>query len=53
METIVSTISNFGFPIAMVLWFMFRMEKVLSVVTKTVESNTTAINQLKAAIRKA
>lgn len=39
MEEYLAVISNFGFPIAMCLWFMFRTEKVIN-------KNTQAINKL-------
>ena len=40
METdIFNIISNFGFPITMVMYFVFRMEKIL-------REHTEAINQL-------
>lgn len=34
-QEIIPLISQFGFPIVMVIWFMFRMEKILN---KQIES---------------
>ncbi len=34
-ETIITLISNVGFPIAITLWFMFRTEKVIKDNTDT------------------
>lgn len=47
---IISLIQNFGFPIAMVIWFMIRTEKVIGnntkVLTAVVETiQTCKINQ--------
>lgn len=39
METIVPIIQNFGFPVAVCLWFMLRTEKIIS-------KNTEAVNAL-------
>lgn len=39
MEAALSVIQNFGFPIAVCLWFMFRTEKIIS-------KNTEAVNAL-------
>ena len=38
-ENILNVISNYGFPIFMVLWFMFRTEKII-------KSNTEATERL-------
>jgi len=43
---ITSLISSLGFPIAVCLWFMFRMEKVLNNNTEAVVNLTNAIDVL-------
>jgi hypothetical protein len=40
---IVNVISNFGFPIAICLWFMFRTEK-------SIKNNTDALNSIREVI---
>jgi hypothetical protein len=46
METeIIQLISQFGFPIAMCLWFMFRVEKLI-------KANTEATTNLAELIKK-
>jgi len=37
MEDYVALLSNFGFPICMVMWFMLRTEKVINNNTKIME----------------
>jgi hypothetical protein len=39
MEAALSIIQNFGFPIAVCLWFMLRTEKIIT-------KNTEAVNSL-------
>jgi len=36
-QTYISILSNFGFPICMVFWFMLRTEKVINNNTKIME----------------
>lgn len=42
-ETIFQIVREFGFPIFVILWFMFRTEKIL-------KANTDILEQLKDAI---
>lgn len=43
----VSLIQTLGFPIFVVVWFMFRTEKVLTSNTKAIQELTTAIIEKK------
>jgi hypothetical protein len=45
METILSILQNFGFPIAVCLWFMLRTEKIIN-------KNTDAVNSLTLILKK-
>jgi hypothetical protein len=45
MEAALSIIQNFGFPVAVCLWFMLRTEKIIS-------KNTEAVNNLALILRK-
>ena len=38
-DTLIKVIGNYGFPIVMCLWFMFRTEKVI-------KANTEALNKI-------
>jgi hypothetical protein len=45
METIISVLQNFGFPVAVCFWFMYRTEKVIN-------QNTEAVNSLALILKK-
>lgn len=45
VEEYISLIAQFGFPIAMCLWFMFKTDKVIT-------TNTEAINRLSDMVEK-
>jgi hypothetical protein len=46
VEEWVSVLANYGFPVFMVLWFMFRQEKVLNKITEAMERNSDVIERL-------
>jgi len=46
-SSLTSLIGNWGFPIVITCWFMYRMEKVLELITTSVNTNTSAINSLR------
>lgn len=42
----IGLISNVGFPIAITLWFMYRMEKVINKNTESIIKNSEVIENL-------
>lgn len=48
MEEYLQLLQNFGFPVVMVLWFAFRLEKILKGNTEALQSLTLLISSMKA-----
>ncbi|MCL1880654.1 MAG: YvrJ family protein [Oscillospiraceae bacterium] len=46
MNDITNIVTSVGFPIAMCLWFMFRTEKVMKEVTKSMNDLCKKISKL-------
>lgn len=46
MEEYISIIAQFGFPIVMCLWFMFRTEKIITRNTEVIEKLNDLVTNL-------
>lgn len=46
MDEIINLLREFGFPIFVVLWFMFRTEKILARNTEAIIKLSEAINKI-------
>ncbi len=46
MEELISNIANLGFPIAVSVYLLVRMEKKLEVLTESIDKLSQAINNL-------
>ncbi|MBK0348282.1 YvrJ family protein [Aerococcaceae bacterium zg-ZJ1578] len=44
MEDIITIIGNFGFPIALVFYFLFRFEQKIDQLSKTIEALSNQMN---------
>lgn len=47
LEEITTTIGSLGFPIAVCVWFMFRIEPLIKGNTKAINRNSTVLENIK------
>ena len=47
MDELINLVGNYGFPMAMCFWFMFRTEKVIKSNTQAINRNSTVLEKSK------